>query len=254
MYPEIKRKLEQDSREFKQSPLGSDTRSDMRLKTLKERFLVVYSLLRLHPEAPEEKKQEVANMIHTSEDLRGAEQVLLHSEPSQTSGVLEYRVAKFATTAFSTIFGSWLRDVRAEARQMPGGDFMANLELMLVEEPVLAGAAKHIEAYFIQKLRERVHILASGWARSASKIELEGFNQHQRLEATALENKDRLASRAELLQDLRKVLVRHGPSKCANPSSVAPVTNCVCSAGITIDSIKQTQGRYGWVPCKALVL
>ena len=95
---------------------------------------------------------------------------------------------------------------------MSEGDFMEKLLTSPVDEPVLAVAAAKIKEHFIQKLGEHVHALASRWAHLVAKVELNAFIQHQHLKATALDNEDRLASRAELLKDLRKDLAQNSPS------------------------------------------
>ena len=93
---------------------------------------------------------------------------------------------------------------------MPDGEFMAQLAAMVTEEPVLSATAADVADYFIRKVKERIHTLAPSWARLVAKVELDAFKQHLRLEATTIENKDRLASRSKLLQDLRKILVHDG--------------------------------------------
>jgi hypothetical protein len=150
---------------------------------------------------------------------KNTSQALIDTETSQGFAAVTYiRVASAlqsaASAAFSTTApGSWsYHNVRMEAHRMSEGDFMAKLLTLTVDEPVLAVPAAQIEEHIIQKLRERVHALASSWAHFVAKVELDAFMQHQRLEATALDNKDRLASRAELLKDLRKDVAQDTPS------------------------------------------
>jgi hypothetical protein len=210
MHPKIKPKLLQDSEEFKRMPLGGDSH----FQTLKERFLVVYSVLRAHSGALIGKKEQVADLICTNKDLRGVETMLIEHEGSQSYAAA---IASFASATFSSIStgpGSWsYGEARTQARRVSDGGFVMRIPTMLVEEPVLAGAASQIGEYFIKKLRERVHMLAFRWAQFVSEAELEALNRHLQLEAAALHDKNRSVSRAELLQDLRKVLVQSGPPK-----------------------------------------
>ena len=217
MHPEIQGRLTRDSAEFRRSPLGGNAR----FENFKERFLIVHAMLRAHREAPDEKKEHVAGLILTSKDLKGAEKALINSETSQGLAAVTYiivasAVKSAASAAFPSMApesGSWsYHNVRMEAHRMSEGDFMAKLLTLTVDEPVLAVPAAQIEEHIIQKLGERVHVLASSWAHFVAKVELDAFMQHQRLEATALDNKDRLASRAELLKDLRKDVAQDTPS------------------------------------------
>jgi hypothetical protein len=199
--------------EFRRSPLGGNAR----FEDLKERFLIVHAMLRAHREAPYEKKEHVAGLILTSKDLKGVEKALINSEASQGLAAVTYHkvAAAFksaASAAFSNTGYGLYDNARMEAHRMSEGDFMEKLLTSPVDEPVLAVAAAEIEEYFIQKLREQVHVLSSRWAQFVAKFELDAFMQHQRLEATALDNQDRLASRAELLKDLRKDLAQNRPS------------------------------------------
>jgi hypothetical protein len=211
MHPKIKAKLQQVSEEFKRMPLGGDNR----LQTSKERFLVVYSVLRAHSGALLSKKQQVADLICTNRDLRGIENVLIEHEASPSYVVAA--ITSLASVAFSGIStdpGSWsYGEVKAAARRMSEGDFLTKIPALLVEEPVLAAAASQIGEYFIKRLRERVHALAFRWARFVSEVELDMLNRHLQHEAAALHDKNRSISRAELLQGLRKVLVQDGPPK-----------------------------------------
>lgn len=211
MYPKIRSSLNRDLAEFKKAPLGGD----VRFETLKDRFMVVNAMIRAHSEAPAEKKEHAADLIVTSKDLRGLEKTLTNPDNSS------YGFASVTSTYFRAAASAWMigpdagslyRTARTEAHQMSEGDFIGKLLNFQVEEPVLAVAAAQIEEYFIKKLRERVHTLASRWAHMVGKVELDAFMQHQRLEATALENKDRLMSRAELMDDLRKDLAQDNSS------------------------------------------
>jgi hypothetical protein len=201
MYAEIPVRLTRDQTEFKRSPL----RGDAQFEHFKTRFLVVHSMLRAHPEAPFDKKEHVMNSIFTSKDLKDVEKSLTNPESNLSS------YAKGVISFFSVGYG--FGDLREEGRRMPESEFVMKLSEMVAEEPILAAAATRMVDYFIQKVRERVHALASSWAHLVSKVELDAFNQHLRLEATAIENKDQLASRAELLRDLRKDLVHSGPPR-----------------------------------------
>jgi hypothetical protein len=210
MHPKIKAKLHQDSDEFKRMPLGGDNR----FQAHKERFLIIYSVLRAHPGALDGKKKQVADLICTNRDLRGVENLLIEHEASQSYVAAIASMASAAFSGISTAPGSWSHwEARAEARRISEGGFVTKIPTMLVEEPVLAAAASQVGEYFVKKLRERVHMLASHWARFVSEAELNSLNRHLELEAAALHDKNRSISRAELLQDLRKALVQSGPPK-----------------------------------------
>jgi hypothetical protein len=201
MYAEIPKRLTRDRTEFKRSPLGIDTQFEY----LKTRFLIAHSMLRAHPEAPFDKKDHVVRSIFTSKDLKDIEKSL-------TNPGTEGNLFTFARAAVKSVFsaGPGVRDFK-ERRRMSDGEFMAKLAAMVTDEPILSTTAADVAESFIRKVKEQVHALASSWAHLVSKIELDAFNQHLRLEATAIENKDQLASRAELLRDLRKALVHDGP-------------------------------------------
>jgi hypothetical protein len=197
--------------EFKHTPLGGDRH----FQTLKERFLVVYSMLRAHPDASVAKKERVAGLIFTERDLKGAEDILVEHKGSQNNMVAA--ISSLASAAFSSITtGSALwssGDARTRARRMSEGDFMMKMPTLLVEEPALAMAASQIGKYFMEKLRDRVHILADRWTRFVSRVEVDALNRRLQLEATALHDKNRSNSRAKLLHELSKVLVQRGHPK-----------------------------------------
>jgi hypothetical protein len=210
MYPKIRSSLNRDLANFKQSPLGGD----VRFETLKERFLIVNAMIRAHPEAPADKREDAADLIVTSKDLKGLEKTLTNPDNSSHgfAPISYFRAAASVAWPIGGPLadpGALYRTTRTAAHRMSEGDFIGKLLSLQVEEPILAVAAAQIEEHFIRKLRERVHSLGSRWAQMVAKVELDAFMQHQRLEATALENKDRLTSRAELMEDLRKDLVQN---------------------------------------------
>jgi hypothetical protein len=210
MYPETKNRIHKNLMDLDQSPLEGDRH----LETLKERFLIAHSVIHKHSEAPHDRKKLVADMVHTSKDLKGAEKILDDPETSQHPPATGLR--SFVSSAFSFPVGSGssLFDVSradSEARSMSHREFLAKLPALLVEEPILAEATEQIYQYFTPKFRERLYRLASEWAHYAAGVELEAFKKHCHLEATALENRDRLKSRAELLRDLEKALIHDGP-------------------------------------------
>jgi hypothetical protein len=168
-------------------------------------------MLNAHREAPREKKERVAEMIHGRNDLRGAEATLSDSKAGQN-------IAARAINKLSSYFAAqesepWnYNDAKTEAHRMSEGDFVTTLSCLAVD-PVLEAPAVKIKEYFVRKLTEQVHVLASNLAQLASKVEFDACRQRLRDDAVALGNKDRMASRAELLDDLRKVLVQSNPSK-----------------------------------------
>jgi hypothetical protein len=203
MYAEIPKRLTRDRTEFKRSPLGNDPH----FEHFKTGFLIAHSMLRAHPEAPFDKKDHIVRSIFASKDLKDMEKSL--TNPGSEGNLFTFsRAAAAVKSVFSA--GPGVRDFK-ERRRMSDGEFMAKLAAMVADEPILSTTAAGLADSFIRKVKERVHALASSWARLVSQIELDAFNQHLRLEATAIENKDQLASRAELLRDLRKVLVHDEP-------------------------------------------
>jgi hypothetical protein len=209
-HPRIQAKLLQEFTQFKQEPLGGDRR----FQTLKERFLVIYSVLRAHPEAPFGKKEHIADFIFTDKDLKGVENALVEHEAGQN--YVASAITSLASAFSNITIGSGLRsywDVRTGARRMSEGDFMTKILTLLVEEPVLVAAASRIGEYFIKKLRDRVHMLASRWAQFMSQAEVDALDRDLQLEAAALHDKNRSNSRAELLHELEQVLVRGGHPK-----------------------------------------
>jgi hypothetical protein len=209
-FPKIRNRITRESTEFKRSPLNGDAR----FETLKERFYVVYSILRAHPKVLGKKREDAAGMVLNSKDLQSVEKILSNSGTDQ--GFVN-RAASYAFAAFSTVApqsGTMrYRNAKADAQRMTASEFMKRLPILLADEPVLSNAGAQIKDYFIQRIRERVHKLASTMANFVSKAELDSFNQHLHLETTALENSNRLASRTVLLQDLRKGLVQDGSSQ-----------------------------------------
>jgi hypothetical protein len=72
MHPAIHTRLTNEFRDFRRSPLKNDSH----FESLKERFLIVHSMLQAHDKATEEKKKHVVGMIFTSIDLKGVEKTL----------------------------------------------------------------------------------------------------------------------------------------------------------------------------------
>jgi hypothetical protein len=208
MYPKIWTQFLEEIKEFKRSPLGVNNH----FAILKERFLIIHSALCFNHNAPDKKKDRVAEMVFTSEDLTGVEKLLQNLETSilgRTYATVVHSVQSVTSGAFSSRY----RTAKGDANRMPDIKFLADLPNLVSSEPSLAPAAAHIGECFTQQLGERVHSLASRWANFVSKAELDQFNQHQRLQATTLANQDRLACRKELLEDLRRILAPDGPSQ-----------------------------------------
>jgi hypothetical protein len=171
LYPEFQGKLSSDLKEFKRSPLN-----DARFEDVKERFLVIHSMLQAHHDSPEETKKRA---IFTTKDLRGVEGTFIDSESNQGIGAKAAAAVKSVASVFS------FKDIRPEARRVSQGEFVTKISALVTDEPVLAAAAAEIMQYFTRKLRERVHELALAWTSLASKAEIKTFHQHQRLELNA---------------------------------------------------------------------
>jgi hypothetical protein len=221
MYPQTKNRFEKNLIDLDQSPLDGDHR----LETLKERFLIVYMMLRAHPEAPDDIRKHIVDMLSTGNDLKGAEKALVDAKnalvDAETGQIAA--VVSMAAAAYSLIVrsgSSLYDDSKAEARRTSSGDFLANLPTLLVGEPILADAAEQIYLHFTPKFRQRLHLLASEWAHYVAHIELEAVKNHCHREAAALEDQDRLKSRAELLRDLQEALVRDGSSRQVSIASL----------------------------------
>jgi hypothetical protein len=209
MHSKIHSRLTKDLTNFKQSPLKND--SDF--ESLKERFLIVHSMLQAHNKATEVKKKHAVDMIFTSADLKSIEKTL------------EREGSRFTfTNAVSTV-KSWVISptgedrrwryelVKSEMRRWSQREFLTELPTMVANELLLAGAAEEINEYFIQKLRERVNTLATNLANFVSEAERNAFEQHKHLEAAIRANEAQSKSRAELLEDLRKAVVKNEISK-----------------------------------------
>jgi hypothetical protein len=181
-------------KEFKRSPFGEDNHFEI----LKERFFIIQSALCSYRNASDNQKERVAEMVFTSDNLTKVEKLLDTSRWSRGKSYFK---------------SWWYRTAKGDAHRTSDGNFLADLPILANNEPFLAPAAAQIEEHFTQKLGQRVHSLASRWANSVSQAELERFNQHQHLQATTLEDQDRMASRKTLLQDLRKVLSQDGTSQ-----------------------------------------
>jgi hypothetical protein len=194
---------------FKQSPLKKDSH----FESLKERFLIVHSMLQAHDKATEEKKKHVVDMIFTSADLKGIEKTL-GREGSQFTFTNAMSAVKGWVISPTDVDRRWQYEiVKSETRRWSQRDFLTKLPTMVANEPLLAGAAERINEYFITKLRERVHTLATNLANFVSETERNAFEQHKNREATSRANEARSASRAQLLEDLRKALVQNEFSK-----------------------------------------
>jgi hypothetical protein len=209
MHPAIHSRLTKDLTNFKQSPLKKDSQ----FESHKERFLIVHSMLQAHSKATEVKKKHAVDMIFKTADLKGIEKTL-EREGSRFTLTNAYSAVKSFVFSPTGEDRRWQYEiVKSETRRWSQREFLTKLPTMVANEPLLAEAAERINEYFITKLRERVHTLATNLANFASEAERDAFERHKHLEAVSRANEAQSKSRTQLLEDLQKALVKNEFSK-----------------------------------------